>query len=184
MEEADRTISLGRRFVKLRFIASVFYEAMLILEEFEKVADAEKLKAKLDGEGIEALKKLRAIRCGEDSTIRDLLERTRNFATFHYLEVPFRDALLKMYGYAPRGFPAAILYEGDDQRRWYPIAEHLKIETAFNIAAGDEELKKRLDVIVERLDDFATVLKQLFEAYINVRGLIAIFPIGTLDPTK
>src|SRR5439155_26949591 len=121
-DAADNIIRIGRRFVKLRFIASIFYETLKVLEEFEKEPDFGKLYSRFDEEGREALKRLRAVRCGKDPTIRELLDRTRNLVTFHYLRPEFQNALTRMK--PNRGeacvFPVVIRYEGEDQRRWYP----------------------------------------------------------------
>ena len=73
-------------------------------------------------------------------------------------------------------FPVVIRYEGDDQRRWYPLAEHLKIDNAFDLQNGEETLLKNLDAIVARLDDLACVLEEAFKAYLKERKLEPIFP--------
>lgn len=181
-DSVDRIISLGRRFLKLRFIASVFYEVLHVLEKFEKEPDFGRLKHNFDDEGKTALKRLRSLRCGKDASIRDVLHRARNFVTFHYLEQHFREGLQTMK--APNGFPAVIFYESGDARRWYPVAEHVKIEKAFQISGGTEMLEKVLDPMVERLDDLATVLKQAFDAYLKIRSLDGIFPlqVGRVEP--
>jgi hypothetical protein len=61
-DEADKIIRIDRRFLKLRMIASFFYEAMKILEELESEPDFKgQLVKRLSKEGLEALKRLRAV---------------------------------------------------------------------------------------------------------------------------
>lgn len=179
-DAADSTICIGHRFIKLRLIASFFYEVLVALAELEKEPEFKKLESRFNQEGRDALKRLRVIRCGEDPTIRDLLDRTRNLATFHYLTDPLKEALASMP--PNRGsdcvFPAVIRHEGDDERRWYPLAEHLKIETAFALGK-DVNILERLDYVVARLDDFACLLEEAFKAFKRFRGADTLFAIGT-----
>lgn len=180
-DAADSTIRIGHRFIKLRLIASFFYEVLTALAEFEQEPEFKKLESRLNLKGRDALKRLRVIRCGKDPTIRDLLDRTRNLATFHYLKDPFKEALASMLPNRSSDcvFPVVIRHEGNDERRWYPLAEHLKIETAFALGKGVTTLIERLDYVVERLDDFACVLEEAFKAFKKIRKADTLFAIGT-----
>lgn len=171
-DEADKIIRIDRRFLKLRMIASFFYEAMKVLQDLENESDFKKqLVQKLSTKGLDALKRLRAVRCGKDPSIRHLLDRTRNLATFHYLKLPYQKALSRMSP-SHKPFPVVIRYEGGDERRWYPLAEHLKLETAFSIGTQDgDSLLETIDTITQRLDDLALVLDELCEAYKKQREL-------------
>lgn len=168
----DTIIRIDRRFLKLRMIASFFYEAMKVLQQLEKVPGFKKqLLQKLSTEGLDALKRLRAVRCGKDPSIRHLLDRTRNLATFHYLKPPYQKALSRM-STSHKPFPVVIRYEEGDERRWYPLAEHLKLETAFSIGTQDgDSLLETFDTITQRLDDLALVLDDSCEAYKKQRKL-------------
>lgn len=171
-EEANNIIRIDRRFLKLRMIASFFYEALNVLEELEheQIFKA-KLANKLSEEGAKALKRLRAVRCGRDPAIRHLLDRTRNLATFHYLREPYQKALAGM-SISHRLFSVVIRYEPGDARRWYPLAEHLKLETAFAIGTTDAgSLLDTFETITQRLDDMALVLDELCDRYKKWRGL-------------
>lgn len=171
-DEADKIIQIDRRFLKLRMIASFFYEAMKVLQELENEPDFKKqLVQKLSTKGLDALKRLRAVRCGKDPSIRDLLDRTRNQATFHYLKPPYTEGLSRIpSSHGP--FPVVIRYEGRDKRRWYPLAEHLKLEKAFSIRKQDgDSLLETIDTITQRLDDLALVLDESCEAYKKHRNL-------------
>ena len=171
-DEADNIIRIDRRFLKLRMIASFFYEAMKVLEELESEPDFKgQLVKRLSRAGLEALKRLRAVRCGEDLSIRHLLDRTRNLATFHYLKPPYKKALSHMSP-SHKPFPVVIRYEDGDARRWYPLAEHLKLETAFAIGTQDmDSLLETFETITQRLDDLALVLDDSCEAYKKHRKL-------------
>lgn len=172
-DEADQLIRIDRRFLKLRMIASFFYEAMRILEEFEQENGFKKgIKKSFSQGGLNALKRLRAVRCGKDPSIRHLLDRTRNLATFHYLKAEYKKALALISNPSHKPFPVVIRYEDGDPRRWYSLAEHLKLETAFTIGTVDgDTLLKILDTIVERLDDLALVLEESCNSYQIVRKL-------------
>jgi len=124
-------------------------------------------------DGRTALKNLRRIRCGQDPTIRDLLDRTRNLVTFHYLRSVFEELLSRAQS---KPFPVEIRYDEPKPRRWYPLAEHLKIEECFGIDNVDlDSLQQLLNQIVERLDEFAEFLDEVFTAYKKERGLEAAF---------
>jgi hypothetical protein len=179
-DPADNMIRIGRRFGKLRFIVSIFYEVLLVLEEFEKEPEFKnKLKSRFDPEGNAALKRLRKLRTSPDPTIRELLHRTRNLVTFHYLRPQFTKALEELKSLRGPNWarPAMILYSRKDQRRWYPLAEELKIENAFRIRNGVAQLVEQQDIITGLLDDLAEVLRQSFEAYIKVRAFDDVFPV-------
>jgi hypothetical protein len=183
-DDADRTVRIGHRFIKLRLIVSLFYEVLTALAEFEQEPEFKKLGLRLNQEGRDALKQLRMIRCGKDPTIRDLLDRTRNLATFHYLKAPFKEQLANMppnHG-SDCVFPVVIRHGGDDERRWYPLAEHLKIETAFELGKGVQALMDRLDYIVARLDDLACFLEDAFRVFKKIRKADTLFAIGTPKP--
>jgi hypothetical protein len=151
------------------------------LAEFENEPEFKKLESRFKKEGRDALKRLRVIRCGKDPTIRDLLDRTRNLATFHYLTDSFKEALASMPPNHGSNclWPVVIRHDGDDERRWYPLAEHLKIETAFALGKGVKILMERLDYVVARLDDFACFLEESFKAFKKIRGADTLFAIGT-----
>jgi hypothetical protein len=171
-DKADRIIQVDRRFLKLRMIASFFHEAMKVLEELEQEPDFEaQLERRLSTEAQESLKRLRTVRCGRDPSMRDLLNRTRNQATFHYLKSPYKEGLSRIPpSHGP--FPVVIRYEGGDNRRWYTLAEHLKLEKAFSIGTQDEDsLLGTIDAITQRLDDLALVLDESCEAYKKHRKL-------------
>ena len=171
-DEADKIIRIDRRFLKLRMIASFFYEALMVLQELEREPDFKgQLAKKLSIEGRDALKRLRAVRCGRDPSIRHLLDRTRNLATFHYLKSPYKDALSRMSP-SHKPFAVVIRYEDGDARRWYPLAEHLKLETAFAIGTQDvDSFLETVETITQRLDDLALVLDESCEAYKKHRKL-------------
>ncbi len=179
-DAADNTIRIGRRFLKWRLIASFFYEALQVMEQLEKESEFKKLEQRLTPEGKHGLSLLRSIRCGKDSKARDLLNRTRNLATFHYLEGPYKKALSNMK--PNRGpncvWPVLIRYKGEE-RRWYPLSEHLKIKTAFGLEEGTDLLIDRLNYITARLDDFATFLDEAFKAYKTIRKSSSLFALGT-----
>ncbi len=178
-DPAEDYIRIGQRFVKLRFIASVFYEVLLVLERLEQEPGFKQIAGALDEQGEAALKRLRTVRCGRDPEIRNLLDRTRNRVTFHYHREEFRKSLEKMI--ALRGtscaYPAVIHYEGDDMRRWYPLAEHLQTDNAFAVSPGRDQLLKNLEDIVGRLDGLAEVLNKTFREYIKQRKLEKIFSL-------
>ncbi len=171
-EEADKIIQIDRRFVKLRVIASFFCEAMTALQELEREPDFHaRLVKRLSKEGLEALKRLRTVRCGTDPSIRDLLYRTRNLATFHYLKDSYENALSRISPSHTR-FPVVIRDEDGDGPCWYPLAERLKLETAFAIGTQDRDaLLNTLDTITQRLDNLALVLNESYESYKEHRNL-------------
>jgi hypothetical protein len=69
-------------------------------------------------------------------------------------------------------FPVVIRYEDGDERRWYPLAEHLKLEVAFAIGTHDvDPLLDTIDAISQRLDDLALLLDVSCEAYKKHRKL-------------
>ena len=165
-DKTDKIIRAGRRFLKIRMIASFFYEAMKVLQELESEPDFKRqLVKRLSRVGLEALKRLRAVRCGKDPSIRDLLDRTRNLATFHYLKDPYKKALSRIRP-SHNPFPVVIRYEDGDKRRWYPLAEQLKLETAFTIGTNDGDSSlDTIDTITQRLDDLSLVLDESWETY-------------------
>lgn len=171
-DEADKIIQIDRRFLKLRMIASFFYEAMKVLEELESESGFKaQLENKLGREGQEALKRIRTVRCGRDPSIRDLIDRTRNLATFHYLRAPYKEGLSRI-PISHHPFPVVIRYEDGNKRRWYTLAEHLKLEKAFAIGRRDgDSLLDDIDTITQRLDDLALVLDKSCEAYKKGRNL-------------
>lgn len=171
-DKADKIIRAGRRFLKIRMIASFFYEAMKVLEELEIEPDFKtQLVKRLSKKGQEALKRLRTVRCGRDPSIRDLLDRTRNLATFHYLTDPYKKALSRIRP-SQNPFPVVIRYEDGDKRRWYPLAEQLKLASAFTIGTNDGDSPlDTIDTITQRLDDLALVLDESYETYKKHREL-------------
>jgi hypothetical protein len=178
-EAADNTIRLGHRFLKWRLVASFFYEALQVMEQFEKESEFKKLERRLTPKGKKTLSLLRTIRCGKDPRIRDLLDRTRNQATFHYLAEPYKKVISSMKPNCGPDcvWPVLIRYEGE-QRRWYPLSEELKIETAFGLREGTDQLIQRLDYITARLDDFATFVDEAFKAYKILRKSGTLFALG------
>lgn len=171
-DKTDKIIRAGRRFLKIRMIASFFYEAMKVLEELESEPDFKaQLEKRLSKEGQEALKRLRTVRCGRDPSIRRLLDRTRNLATFHYLKDPYKKALSRLRT-SHNPFPVVIRYEDGDKCRWYPLAEQLKLATAFTIGTNDGDSPlDTIDTITQRLDDLALVLDESYETYKKHREL-------------
>jgi hypothetical protein len=94
-----------------------------------------------------------------------LHDRTRNLATFLYLKDPYKEALYRISP-SHNPFHVVIRYEDGDERRRYPLAEHLKLETAFAIGTHDgDSLLDTIDTITQRLDDLAVVLDESCEAY-------------------
>ena len=176
-DPGENYIRIGRRFVKFRFIASVFFEVLLVLQELEEEPAFKQLQSSLDADGKAALKRLRAVRSGRDHQVRKLLDRTRNLVTFHYRRAEFQKSLEKMIALRGSGwqYPAAIYYGGDDMRRWYPLAEHLKTQNAFDLSQGRDPLLQKLEAIVGLLDDLAELLMQVFRNYIEQRRLGKIF---------
>ena len=171
-DEADKIIQIDRRFLKLRMIAAFFYEAMTVLEELEgEPGFKAQLENRLGREGQKALKRLRTVRCGRDPSIRDLIDRTRNLATFHYLRAPYKEGVSRI-PISHHPFPVVIRSEDRSQRRWYTLAKHLKMEKAFSIGTRDgDSLLDDIDTITQRLDDLALVLDKSCEAYKKGRNL-------------
>jgi len=174
---AEIYIRIGPRFVKLRFIGSVFHEVLLVLGKLEQEPGFKQIAGALDEQGKAALKRLRRVRCGRDPKIRKMLDRMRNLVTFHYHREEFKKSLEKMIAIRGRScaYPAVIHYEGDDMQRWYPLAEYLQTENAFDVSQGRNPLLKNLEDIVGLLDDLAEVLNQTFSEYIKQRKLEKVF---------
>jgi hypothetical protein len=165
-DRLDKIIQIQRRFLKLRMIASFFYEAMDVLHDLEREVDFKThLRNSFSRQGLDALRRLRRVRCGRDPSIRDLLDRTRNQATFHYIRSEYQKALTRISSsHSP--FSVVIRYEEGNARRWYPLAEHLKLKMAFAIGTHDgDSLLDTVDSITQRLDDLALVLDESHGAY-------------------
>jgi hypothetical protein len=171
---AERAVAADRWFLQLRFITSILYEILNVLDnaspEFKRIEES------LDEEGKVALGKLREVRSGPDKTLEKLLDRTRNRGTFHYDKDQLKKGLERFKSGYGNDCKSTLIIKKDSQgdRPHHSLAEQVRTEMAFGFI-GKGEARPELDAATDLLEHLKIFLDSAFQAYLQDRKLENVF---------
>lgn len=175
-DEGETKISAGREFLQLRLMCSFLHEMIDVLNSLLRLPEFISLleKGLLEDKGIQALERLKSMK--KRPLVKNLFDRTRDKATFHYDKDKFQETLSRVI---ERYDAAKIVLvehtaELSEISYYYPLPDHLRLRIGFGLDREDNpkpQLDEAMKAVEDLLGDFAVFLDHFHKAYIKDRRL-------------